>query len=51
MIISVNSDGADGSEDGGGAKGKSRLESLTEEGKLGNVTAVVGKVSILITDN
>ncbi|CAK1546764.1 unnamed protein product [Leptosia nina] len=36
--------GDEGSEDGGSKAGKSKLESLTEEAKLGNVSAVVGKV-------
>lgn len=37
------SGGDDGSEEGS-RSGKSKLEALTEEAKLGNVTAVVGKV-------
>jgi hypothetical protein len=37
------SGGDEGSEEGS-RSGKSKLEALTEEAKLGNVTAVVGKV-------
>lgn len=36
--------GDDGGSEEGSRGGKSKLEALTEEAKLGNVTAVVGKV-------
>ncbi|KAF9413049.1 hypothetical protein HW555_008601 [Spodoptera exigua] len=36
--------GDDGGSEEGSRSGKSKLEALTEEAKLGNVTAVVGKV-------
>nr|XP_034836731.1 calcium-dependent secretion activator isoform X2 [Maniola hyperantus] len=36
--------GDDGGSEEGARSGKSKLESLTEEAKLGNVTAVVGKM-------
>ncbi|XP_037295588.1 calcium-dependent secretion activator isoform X4 [Manduca sexta] len=38
------SGGDDGGSEEGSRSGKSKLEALTEEAKLGNVTAVVGKV-------
>ncbi|CAB3258676.1 unnamed protein product [Arctia plantaginis] len=38
------SGGDDGGSEEGSRSGKSKLESLTEDAKLGNVTAVVGKV-------
>lgn len=39
-----NRSGDDGGSEEGTRSGKSKLEALTEDAKLGNVTAVVGKV-------
>lgn len=44
VIYFCYSGGDEGSEEGSRSGGKSKLEALTEEAKLGNVTAVVGKV-------
>lgn len=46
-MICFNS-GDDGGSEEGSRSGKSKLESLTEDAKLGNVGAVVGKVNIFI---